>query len=65
VYDSIQKVGSDKIVIVVAHRITAIKDFDEILVLKNGCIVESGTHHQLMSLEGEYVKLIHSHNDVT
>ncbi len=65
VYDSIQKVGSDKIVIVVAHRITAIKDFDEILVLKDGCIVESGTHHQLMSLEGEYVKLIHSHNDVT
>ena len=41
-------------VIAVAHRLKTIVDADEILVFKHGHIVESGTHKELMQLEGEY-----------
>ena len=43
--------------IIVSHRISTIKDADEIIVLENGEIVERGTHDFLLSLEGEYYSL--------
>lgn len=47
----------NKTVIVVAHRLSTIKNADRILVFANGEIVESGTHDELISLEGAYAKL--------
>lgn len=44
--------GTSKIII--AHRISAVKDADEIIILDNGKIVERGTHAQLMQLRGLY-----------
>jgi ABC-type multidrug transport system fused ATPase/permease subunit len=43
--------------IVVAHRLSTIKDADLICVLHKGQIVESGTHHQLSARKGYYYKL--------
>jgi ATP-binding cassette subfamily B protein len=40
--------------IVLAHRLSTIVDSDEIIVLKNGEIVERGTHDELLQLQGEY-----------
>jgi ATP-binding cassette subfamily B protein len=40
--------------IIIAHRISAVKNADEILVLDHGKIAERGTHEQLMQLEGFY-----------
>lgn len=40
--------------IIVAHRISAVKDADEILVLEDGKVAERGTHSQLMALRGRY-----------
>lgn len=44
--------------ILIAHRLSAIRDCDEIIVLEKGKIAEQGTHDELMALEGIYKKLI-------
>lgn len=40
--------------IIIAHRISAVKDADEIIILDNGVIAERGTHDQLMAKRGHY-----------
>ncbi|MCY4644700.1 MAG: ABC transporter ATP-binding protein [Bacteriovoracales bacterium] len=44
-------------VIAVAHRLSTIQHFDRIIVLKDGAIVEQGTHGELIERGGEYKKL--------
>jgi len=43
--------------IVIAHRLESIRGFDQIVVLKNGSVVEQGTHSELLALSGEYSHL--------
>jgi ABC-type multidrug transport system fused ATPase/permease subunit len=43
---------------VVAHRLSSIRSADLILVLKDGRIVETGRHEELLALEGEYTRLL-------
>ena len=47
----------DKTVIVVAHRLSTIKKADTIIAIKNGEIIESGSHEILMKEDGFYAKL--------
>ena len=47
----------DKTVIMIAHRLSSIRNVDEILVMDNGKIIERGTDRELMALDGEYKKL--------
>jgi|GEM_PF-3794848 len=50
--------GSFTIGIVIAHRLSAIRDCDEIIVLDKGVIAERGTHEELLRAGGRYKELI-------
>lgn len=44
--------------IVIAHRLSTVRNADNIIVLRKGTVVESGTHEQLVALQGYYYELI-------
>ena len=46
-----------KTVIVIAHRLQSITNADQIVVLKEGCVAEKGTHEQLLQKNGLYARL--------
>ena len=47
---------------VIAHRLSTIRNADQILVLKNGSIIERGTHDELIAQEGLYARLARIQN---
>ena len=60
VNNAIKEVTKGKMVIIIAHRLTTIKDCDEILLMKNGKIIEEGNHNELMIKKGKYYELVNS-----
>ena len=58
VQDALDKIMKEKTSIVIAHRLSTIKNADKILVLDDGEIIESGSHSELLNLNGMYSNLI-------
>jgi len=56
---SLKKLMVDRTSLIIAHRLTTILDVDQILVIKQGEIIERGTHTELLLLDGYYSKLFH------
>ena len=54
---ALDKVGGNKTVIAVAHRLSTIQNYDRIIVMKDGKKIEEGSHQELMDQNGEYSKL--------
>ena len=44
--------------IIVAHRLSTVKNADQIIVIDNGTIIEQGNHNELIKLKGKYFNLI-------
>jgi len=57
VIDALEKLMRGRTVITIAHRLTTIRDADQILVIAGGVVAESGTHEQLIALNGIYAGL--------
>ena len=57
VQSAINKMQKGRTTIIIAHRLSTIKNADRIVVLKDGEIIEQGTHEELIKADGEYLKL--------
>lgn len=58
IQESLRELLRGRTSFVIAHRLSTIRDADRILVLESGCIIESGTHAQLLKTSGRYSKMV-------
>ncbi len=58
ILNNLQSFFNGRTVVVVAHRLSTVKNADQIVVLNNGEISERGTHHELINLKREYYTLV-------
>ncbi len=58
IMDNMQEFFQNRTVVVVAHRLSTVKNADNIVVLEEGRLVEQGTHTQLTNLQGAYYNLV-------
>jgi len=49
-----------KTVVIIAHRLSTVKNADRIIVLNNGEVAEQGSHSELINLKGMYFELVHN-----
>jgi len=60
VQQAIEQLMIDRTVLVIAHRLSTVKNADKIVVLENGKIIERGSHKELLNMNGKYFKLYNS-----
>lgn len=54
---AVKQIAKKKTVILISHRLANVTDSDAIYMLKDGKIIEKGTHHELMGIKGTYANL--------
>ena len=53
----LERISQGRTTLVIAHRLSTVMDADQILVLEHGCIVERGSHRELLAAGGEYARM--------
>lgn len=54
---SLQQMGKDRTVVIIAHRLSTVVDADQIVVLDKGEVRELGSHQELLALKGQYYQM--------
>lgn len=49
---------SKRTTLIIAHRLSTVRNADRILVMQNGSIIEQGTHQELVTLNGHYASML-------
>jgi len=57
VQEALDRLGEDRTVLVIAHRLGTIRNADNIIVLREGVVAEQGSHDELMALNGVYAEM--------
>ncbi|KAF2708657.1 multidrug resistance protein-like protein 1 [Pleomassaria siparia CBS 279.74] len=58
VQQALDNVSENRTTIVIAHKLSTIRNADNIAVMSDGCVVEQGTHNQLIESDGAYARLV-------
>ena len=56
-YKSIMNESRGHITLFISHRLSSVRDADEVFMLENGTVIEQGTHRQLMDMNGKYCEM--------
>lgn len=62
IFNNLESLKTHRTVIVISHRLSTIKGADQIIVLKDGQVIEKGSERELLDLEGEFYALSHGQN---
>jgi ATP-binding cassette subfamily B protein len=57
IINNFKHLEGDKTVVIITHRIFTVFNFDQIIIIEDGAIIEQGTHEQLLALDGYYAEL--------
>ena len=58
VQEALERLAEGRTTIAIAHRLSTVRDADQIIVLDHGHVVETGTHEELLSACGRYAELV-------
>uniref|UniRef100_A0A2C9JZ86 Bile salt export pump n=1 Tax=Biomphalaria glabrata TaxID=6526 RepID=A0A2C9JZ86_BIOGL len=64
VQDALEKAQKGRTTITIAHRLSTVQHADKIVAISNGEVLEEGTHHELLELNGLYSQLVHLQNKI-